>query len=176
MLELVIEPTELWDETNEEFVYTDKQILKLEHSLAAISKWESKYCKPFISEEPKTKKEIMYYVKCMTLNEVDDVIYTYLDTNHLKKIYEYMEAPMTATWFSKKENTKNRNVITSEIIYYWMTALNIPFVCENWHFNRLMTLIKVCNEEQKPKEKLKPNELYRRNSMLNNSRKKMSKK
>lgn len=172
MLIITVPATEMWDEVNEEFVYTDEQTLELEHSLAAISKWEAKYCKPFISKEPKTKEEDIDYIRCMTINDVDDNVYKCLDEKMMNTIREYMEAPMTATWFSKKEKKSgSRDVITSEVIYYWMTVLNIPFSCENWNFNRLMTLIKVCNEEQKPQKDIKLKDLYKRNNALNAARK-----
>lgn len=174
MLKLVVPGTEMWDEDKSEFLYTEDTVLFLEHSLVSISKWESKYCKPFMTEEEKSMAELIDYIKFMTTNEIDDEnVYSTIINNRelVKTIYEYMNAPMTATWFSKEnKKTRSREVITSEVIYYWMTALNIPFSCETWHINRLITLIRVCSEEQKPQKDLKLNDLYKRNSALNAAR------
>ena len=174
MLKITVPATELWDDVNSEFVYTQEQELVIEHSLASVSKWEAVHQKPFISNDPKTEEELIDYIRCMTMNDVrDGNVYIAIGKYRhiMKQIREYMEAPMTATWFSKKENRKqSRDIITSEVIYYWMTALNIPFSCENWHLNRLFTLIKVCSEEQKPRKDLSKSDLYKRNSALNAAR------
>jgi len=173
MLEITIPAGELWNEAKSEFIHTDEQTLILEHSLVSLSKWESKHCKPFLSDKPKTLEEDIDYIRCMTLNAVrsPDCYYN-MTRETISGIHEYMEAPMTATWFSNsKTQPKSREVITAERIYYWMTVLNIPFSCETWHLNRLFTLIRVCSEEQKPKKDLKAKDLYKRNSALNAARK-----
>ena len=147
MLQITIPAREMWDEQNNEFVYTNEQTLQLEHSLISLSKWESKWNKPFLSKESKTYEEILDYVKCMTLTQkVSPVIYANLTDENMRDIQRYIEAPMTATTFSEEKNMKgNREIVTSELIYYWMIALGIPLECEKWHLNRLIKLIRICS-------------------------------
>lgn len=174
MLEITIPAVEQWDELNEEFVYSKEQTLKLEHSLVSLSKWESKWCKPFLSKEEKTKEELIDYVRCMTLTQnVDENIYRFLTNENINKINEYIQAPMTATWFSEdKQSQRNREQITSELIYYWMIALNIPSEYQKWHLNRLLTLIRVCNIKNQPAKKMSRKEIASRNAALNAARRK----
>ena len=174
MLSLTIPARELYDERTNTFIYEEEQTLELEHSLLSLSKWESKWCKPFLGKDKLTYEQTIDYVRCMTLNEVTDPrIYDRLTNGNIKSIEEYIEAPMTATWFSDEKKGKNSNQqITNELIYYWMVALQIPFECEKWHLNRLFTLIKVCNAENKPKKKMSQKELLSRNAALNAARRK----
>ena len=180
MLEITIDPQEGFDETSQEFVYTPRTTLQLEHSLISISKWEAKWHKPFLqSSDNLTSDEIIDYIKCMTISpgKVDDKIYYLLTKDKVDVITDYIRNPMTATWFKEEKNKpKSREVITSELIYYWMVALQIPFECQKWHLNRLLTLIRVCNaknEESMPnkKNKLTKGELMSRNAALNAQRK-----
>lgn len=155
MLVITIPATEEFDEIKGEFLYTKEQTLQLEHSLISISKWESKWCKPFLSKNEKTKDEVMDYIKCMTLNNVGDDAYRCLTQENLNAINKYIEAPMSATYFNEDKNGKSsREVVTSELIYYWMIALQIPFECQKWHLNRLLTLIRVCNVKNAPPKKM----------------------
>lgn len=144
--------------------------LTLEHSLVSISKWEAKWHKPFISKEPKTTEELLDYVRCMTLTQnVDPLVYNFIDNSVLKQITDYIEDSMTATWFSEDKKPPSREIVTSELIYYWMVALQIPFECQKWHLNRLMTLIKICsikNDPSKNKKKMSAKE----RSALNKAR------
>lgn len=174
MLKIIIPATELWDETNQEFVTTKEQILEMEHSLVSISKWESKWCKPFLSKEKKTLEETIYYAKCMTITKnVSDETYMYLTNENIEQINDYIGAPMTATWFSEDNSgPKNREQITSELIYYWMIALNIPSEYQTWHLNRLLTLIRVCNIKNQPPKKMSRNEILSKNAALNAARRK----
>ena len=174
MLEITIPETEQWDELTQEFVYPKAQTLQLEHSLVSLSKWESKWCKPFLSKEDKTFEETIDYIRCMTLNRhVPDEVYGCLTRNNIKQINEYISAPMTATWFSKDTTGRgSREQITSELIYYWMIALNIPFECQKWHLNRLLTLIRVCNLKNQPSKKMSRREIMSRNAALNAARRK----
>ena len=174
MLEITIPETEQWDELKQEFVYTKAQTLQLEHSLISLSRWESKWCKPFLSKEDKTFEETIDYIRCMTLNRyVPDEVYGCLTRSNIKQINEYISAPMTATWFSKDTTERSsREQITSELIYYWMIALNIPFECQKWHLNRLLTLIRVCNLKNQPSKKMSRREIMSRNAALNAARRK----
>lgn len=152
-----IEKREMWNEITETFDYIDECDIVIEHSLYAIEKWEEKYHKPFMVEGNKTGEELMDYIRMMTLNEVDDSAYSHLSEENIKEINEYMNNPMTATVFSKEDeetfNKKSDGFVTAELVYYWMTAENIPFECRFWNINKLITLIKVCSIKNKPDDK-----------------------
>lgn len=176
MLKIIIPAFEQYDERNEEFINVKEQSLQLEHSLVSLSKWESKWCKSFLSKkDEKTTEEVIDYIRCMTITQhVNPITYMRLTEEHITKIQEYIEAPMTATTIATNERTINREIITAEIIYYWMVTLNIPFECQKWHLNKLLTFINVCmikNQDPK-KNKLNRKDLLARNAALNAQRKK----
>ena len=172
MLKVTIPAIELYDEVNNEFITSKEQTLQLEHSLVSLSKWESKWHKPFLTKEPKTVEETLDYVKCMTTTQnVDDSVYKFVTSENLDQVREYISAEMTATKFSNdNKKTTSREIITAEIIYYWMIALDIPFECQKWHLDRLLTLINVCNIKNAPSKKTGKRELMSRNAALNASR------
>ena len=172
MLQIKVEATELWDELNQQFINVKEQTLRLEHSLTSLSKWESKWCKSFFDKEDKTDEQIIDYIKCMTLDRnVDPNAYRCLSDKNVMTIRDYIEAPMTATTFSDNKKGMSRDVITSELIYYWMIALNIPFdPCQKWHLNRLITLIRVCEIKNQPAKKMSKQEIIARNAALNAER------
>ena len=175
MLQITVPAVEGWDEENERFVILHKeQTLQLEHSLISLSKWESKWCKPYLSKIEKTDEEILDYIKCMTLTQnVSPDVYNRLDKDNVEKIEKYIKAPMTATTFSDDKSSKhNREIITAEIIYHWMIALNIPVEFQKWHLNRLITLIRVCNIKNSPPKKRSRREIMSQNAALNAARKK----
>ena len=171
MLKVTVPALEVFDEKNNSFIEFPETVLQLEHSLVSISKWESKWKKPFLSKEEKTPEQILDYVKCMTLTQnVNPEIYKYLPQEVTSKISEYIEAPMTATTFREDNNKRNNEIITSEIIYYWMVAFSIPFECQKWHLNRLLTLIRVCSIKNAPEKKMSTKEIMNRNRALNKAR------
>lgn len=173
MLTITIPAIEQWDEINQEFINVKEQTLQLEHSLVSLSKWESKWCKPFFSKDTKTIEEIKDYIKCMTITQnVNPEIYNFIPDNIMNEIKQYIDAPMTATWFSDKKGKSNSEQITNELIYYWMISLNIPFKCEKWHLNRLLTLIKVCDIKNQPAKKMSKREIMSNNAALNAARRK----
>lgn len=174
MLRITIPAEEFWDEVNEEFIYTKEQTLQLEHSLVSLSKWESKWHKPFLTKDEKTIEETIDYIRCMTITQnVKPEVYNRLENEHIDQVNAYIEDSMTATWFREEKNkTRNNEIITSERIYYWMIALQIPVNFEKWHLNRLLTLIRVCNEENKPKKKMSRRELINQRRAENEARKK----
>lgn len=174
MLQITIPAVELWDGGKQEFVYTKEQTLQLEHSLVSISKWESKWCKPFLTKDAKTFEETIDYIRCMTLTQnVDPKVYNYIPNNVMNQIEQYIDAPMTATWFVENEKGKpSREQITSELIYYWMIALNIPWDCQKWHLNRLLTLIRVCNIKNQPLKKMSKKDIISRNKAINEANRK----
>ena len=172
MLRIVVPAGEVFDEATNTFYSTNECVLELEHSLVSLSKWESKWCKPFLGKEEKTQEETIDYVRQMTINDnVPSDVYSCLTEQNLTDILEYINAPMTATWFAEDKHARpSREIVTSELIYYWMIALNIPMECQHWHLTRLMTLIKVCNIKNTPPKKMGRRELMNRNAGLNASR------
>lgn len=172
MLLLTIPPIEMFNEKTNEFVYSKETKISLEHSLVSLSKWESRWNKPFLSKDNKTLEETIDYIRCMTITQnVDSDVYFRLTDDNINTINKYIESPMTATTFS--DNGRNsREIITSELIYYWMISLNIPMECQRWHLNRLLTLIRVCNIKNTPPKKMSRREIMDRNAALNAARRK----
>ena len=161
-----------WDEKNEVFVDAKTTTLQLEHSLVSISKWESKWNKPFLSKKEKTYDEIIDYIKCMTLTQnVKPEVYDCLSAENIKEIDDYINDSKTATTFSNRnQQGGSRETVTSELVYYWMIQLNIPFECQKWHLNRLLTLIEVCNVKNSPPKKMSKKDLYRHHAAVNAAR------
>ena len=173
MLQIIVPATEQWDEIKQEFVYTKETTLQLEHSLVSLSKWESKWCKPFLSKEDMTAEETIDYIRCMTITQnINPEVYTCLSDENITQVRDYIQAPMTATFFRKENGPPSREIITSELIYYWMIALNIPFECQKWHLNRLLTLIRVCNIKNQPAKRRSQREIMEYNTSLNEARRK----
>lgn len=186
MLKIKVEDRDdIYDKETKSFKVIKGAEITLEHSLISVSKWEAKYHKPFLEMGKELNGEqLLYYIKCMTLTQcVRDEVYMIMSEDNIKEIQEYIADPMTATWFNEvninsktKGKGHDKQIVTSELIYYWMIAQNIPMECEKWHLNRLMTLIKVCsikNEEAqggKKSNKMSRSELAMRNQALNAQR------
>lgn len=173
MLKLTIPEMEIWDSINEEFNTIPSHTLQFEHSLLSISKWEAKHCKPFLSENLSGEDALDYY-RCMLITQnVDQSVFKYLPQNAIKQLNDYIQHPMTATTFTEygqSGKSKGRTIITSELIYYWMIIHNIPFECEKWHLNRLLTLIRVCNAKNGADKKMSRSEILANNRALNAAR------
>lgn len=174
MLTIVVPGDEIFDEKLQEFNTQGDVTLELEHSLASLSKWESIYEIPFLGQEQKTTEQVIGYIKCMVLTpEIPEEIFPKLSKENIRKVQEYIDAKMTATWFSEPLGApKSRDVITAELIYYWMIVFQIPFECQNWHLNRLFTLIRICNIKQAKPQKMSRSEIAARNRELNAQRRK----
>lgn len=177
MLKIIVPGPELYDPEGNLFFKTKDTELTLEHSLVSLSKWESKWKVPFLNNNQFTPEQFIDYVRCMTLTQnVDPSVYTKLTQDNIKEITQYMEDPMTATTINDKNLPRQKGprrgsqVITSELIYYWMTALNIPFECQKWHLNRLMMLIKVASVEQQPPKQMSKRDIMAQNKSLNAAR------
>ena len=174
MLQITVPGVEGWDERINQFIKIKEQTLILEHSLVSLSKWESRWHKPFLSKGEKTMEETIDYIKCMTITQnVDPNIYNFLTQENIKQVMDYIDDPMTATTFSEEKSRKpNREIITAEVIYYWMVALNIPPEYQKWHLNRLMTLIRVCNIKSAPPKKRSKRDILTSYAELNAARRK----
>ena len=167
--------TELLDEDTGRIIPVRGQELRLEHSLVSISKWESKWKKPFLGNEAKTQDETTDYIRCMTLTQnVNPIVYHTLKPEHYRQINEYINDTMTATTFRNVPGRGGKGgrqgVITSEIIYYWMISLEIPVEFQTWHLNRLLTLIRVCNEKSQPGKKMSKKDVMSQYRSLNAAR------
>lgn len=174
MLVISVQEHESFNEAEGKFIETGSYTLLLEHSLASLSKWEAKWERPFLGREPKTQEQTLDYIRQMCLTpDVPPEVFSALKAEDYRAIDRHINAKMTATWFSEQPTAgRGGEVITAEIIYYWMVSLNIPFECDQWHLNKLLTLIKVCNEKNAPKKKMSRAEIARRNSALNAARQK----
>lgn len=168
MIDIIIPKTEYFDESTMQFKYTKEQKITLEHSLIAVSKWESKFEKPFLSSKKNTY-ETLEYIKCMTLTQnVNPEVYLHLSDQNIKDIQAYIEAPMTATTFKKLEKRGGKKeIITAELIYYWMIAFNIPVEFQKWHLNKLLTLIEVCARKNEPPKKMSRREISAQHKAIN---------
>jgi len=155
MLEITVPGIEFFDDDTEEFITVGDTVIRLEHSLVSLSKWESLWEKPFLSEEAKTVEQTMSYIRLMLLtpNVATDVLVR-LSEDNINDINGYINAKQSATFFNESiQPAHKKEIITSELIYYWMLTLNVPIECEEWHLNRLFTLIKVCSEKNAPQKK-----------------------
>lgn len=172
MISIHIPEIELLDEKTMEFIKIKPQDLVLEHSLISISKWESKWHKPFLANNNKSTEEVIDYLRCMTITQnVDPIVYDFISKDDILRIDEYIQDSMTATTFSNQQR-RNRDIITAEIVYYWMVTFNIPFECQKWHLNRLLTLINVCSIKNQPAKKMSKADIRSRNAALNEARRK----
>ncbi len=182
MLTITIPATEYFNSETNEFITAEGKSLSLEHSLVSISKWESKWHKPFFGLDEKTPEEVLDYIRCMTLTKnIDPDFYYRLTPDNIREIEAYIDNPMTATTFSDDRKGKGaktvggrKKIITSEVIYYWMVALNIPMECQKWHINRLLTLIRVVDIKNQPTKKMSKKDIINRNRQLNAARRQAS--
>lgn len=171
MLEISVPGGEFWIEESEEFIHTKPQKLRLEHSLISISKWESKWKRAFLADRPKTDEQVLDYIRCMTINgDFPPETYAALSQENIDEIMAYIGDSMTATYIYKgfgNDNSSGRGeVLTSELIYYWMVCFNIPVEFQKWHLNRLLTLIDVFEAKNSTKKR-KIGEIIKDNRALN---------
>lgn len=173
MLRITIKGDDFFDEEKNEFISIGDVILDLEHSLVSLSKWEAKYEKAFLGRSEKTNEELFDYLRCMIVNEdFDPTVMQRASKENFEEIQKYIESNQSAVKFDAMPGKSGTGeTITSELIYYWMVAYNIPFECEVWHLNRLFALIRICNVKNAPKKKMSKQEIARQNRELNAKRK-----
>ncbi|MET0787480.1 MAG: hypothetical protein ABWY25_12340 [Paenisporosarcina sp.] len=173
MLKLIVPGDEYFDEETATFETVGDFELELEHSLISLSKWESKYQKPFLESNQKTPEEILAYIETMILTPIyPENIFNRLNQQNIDEIHKYIESKESATTFGRMPEHRGKGeTVTSELIYYWMVAFNIPFECERWHLNRLFALIRICNIKNSKPKKMSRNEIASRNRELNAQRK-----
>lgn len=172
MLVLTIGGKDFFDPKIGKFVTTPAVKLRLEHSLRSLAKWEAKWEVPFLSDKPKTREQTLDYIRCMDLSGRDDVDLTGVELTHIDKVNEYISAKMTATTINRRNgNKRSRDIITAEIIYYWMIQAGIPSEYDKWHLNRLLMLIEVCNVKNGPQQKMGRREQMAQQRALNAARK-----
>lgn len=174
MLELKVEGMEFFNDDTQEFYTVAPVTLRLEHSLVSVSKWESKWKTPFLSAKDLTIEQSRDYIKCMTINQhVDPLVYASLTNSHMETVNEYIKEERTATTFNERQiGPPNRQVITSELIYFWMAQYNIPFECQKWHLSRLLTLIRIASIKNAPDKKMSKRAVMSKNASLNAARRK----
>lgn len=172
MLTITVPKTELFDERTEEFITLPPVVLELEHSLASLSKWESIVEKPFLGKTEKTAAETRFYIECMIVTpDFPRGIVQRMSRENLDQINAYLESAQSATRFGDmpKKSVQNE-VVTAELIYYWLVAFRIPFEVETWHLNRLFSLIRICNAKNSPPKKRSAREIAAERRRLNEQR------
>ena len=172
MLIVSLPEVEGFDEETQSFVSLPGGELHLEHNLIALSKWESITHKHLIGNEDVSPEEMLLYIECMiTDEEYDRELLDRLPASEIERVSNYMADTKTATTFVNKGDKDGSGEYTSsELIYYWMIACQIPFECETWHLSRLLTLIRVCNEKNQPEKKMSRSDILSRNRDLNRAR------
>lgn len=173
MFEITIDEYEGYDDKAQVFITKPSITLQFEHSLLSLSKWESKWKIPFLTGKEKTPEQLIDYFRCMCLTDVSLDVLNRMDIVDANDLMKYIEDPQTASWIDSRDNPKrNTEIVTSELIYYWMITHTVPFSCETWHLNRLLTLIRICSEKSKPAEKMPASDIAMRNRELNEARRK----
>lgn len=171
MLKLTIKGNESFDESTNRFVKTEDVTIVLEHSLVSLSKWESIWEKPFLGPQEKSTEETLSYIQAMTITpNVPPEVYSRITQEDLELVNKLITAKMTATVIREESGSGRKEIITAEVIYHWMIAMQIPMECQYWHLNRLLTLIRVCNAKNAPKKKMSKSEIAAQNRALNAQR------
>lgn len=171
-ISIIVPGRDFFDSQTNRFISTKQQKLVLEHSLLSIAKWEMKWHKAYLSLEQKTDEQNLDYIRCMCLTEPSDpMVFLSLTKENIKAISDYISDPMTATTFNRRDKKPSREIITNELIYFWMAEYNIPFdPCQKWHLNRLMTLIEVAAVKNQPPKKMGKRDILSQNAALNAQR------
>lgn len=172
MLTIIVPGDEFFNEETQQFTTVGDVVLELEHSLVSLSKWESEFEKAFLGPGEKTSEEVVGYVRAMTLTpDVPSEVFSRLSAKNFTEVNLYIESKQSATTFGEMPKSTGRGeIVTSELIYYWLVAFNIPFECEKWHINRLFALIRICNIKNGKQKKMSKGQIAQRNRELNAQR------
>lgn len=163
MLEITVPESELYLSEENRFVTVPSCVLSLEHSLISVAKWESKWHIPYLNASKRTKAQDLDYIRCMVVGPIkNDFVFSALTPENIQQIRNYIDDTMTATTFSKTPPSRNKQVVTAEVLYARMFANNIPMECQKWHLNRLLTLIRVCDTASSPPSKMDKKQLAAR--------------
>lgn len=167
---ITIPAGQLYSESENRFYKVEETTVELEHSLVALSKWESKWHKPFLTKDQKTRAEVIDYFRCMCLTpSIEPLVFNAIKDREFVRIMKYIDDPMTATTITHHSSTKrgNTGTVTSELIYYWMGEYNISKECEWWHINRLFKLIEITSVKRQPEKKMSKRDIAAQNKSLN---------
>jgi hypothetical protein len=175
VLTIIVPGIEMYDEATSTFIQFEPYRLDLEHSLVSVSKWESETEKPFLGAKEKTPEELQQYIRAMAIsNDVPAHVFNALSVDNIRAIDTYINKKMTATRInSRGGNSQNKEIVTSELIYFWMISFGVPLECEHWHLNRLLMLLQVCSIKQQPQKKMRPAEAAAQQRALNAQRRAM---
>ena len=172
MLEIITKEDEFYQPNINKFIQIPSCTLTLEHSLISLAKWESRWQIPYFDNNKKTTAQDLDYIRCMVIGNVkNEHVFETLSVEDIIRIKEYIASPMTATTFQKKSRGNSRKeIMTAEVIYAHMFAHNIPIECQKWHLNRLLTLLRVCDLQNAPKEKMSKKQTALWNAQQNEAR------
>ena len=160
-----------WDYARQEFIDVAEQDVELEHCLLAIARWESKWKTPFFVDHL-SAEQWTDYIGFMAL-DVPDFRFAYsLSNEQIKEVIDYIQTPQTATWFSEENKSGKKEQLTTELVYYYMAQVPLPFeLCERWHFSRLMSILRIAGIKSQPEKKMSFNQIAAQNRALNAARK-----
>lgn len=172
MLELVVKMPSFYNRKTKEFSGEEPVTLQFEHSLHALSKWESKYEIPFVNTS-KTEEQIGFYIECMLLtSNPPDKWFELLTGADVIKLQQYIGARSSATTFLERgRSSDSSTIVTAELLYFYMVHFGIDFEAQYWHLNKLVTLIRVCSEMNKQPEKRSMTDIISERNALNEARK-----
>lgn len=172
MIEITIKGIEGFDQTTQTFIPAPKdRTIRLEHSLISLSKWEEQTKRRFLSKVsgPQTKEDWILYMQCMSLDgPIDPLLLACMTEEQFKRVVAYIQDNRTATTIQRvdKPGRKNKE-LSSELLYYYMSALQLPYFAEKWHLSRLLTLIDVANDQQSGGKKTNYKDTLKHYSQLN---------
>lgn len=161
-----------FDRVTEEFVTFPPARLTLVHNLLSIVRWESKWKRSFVDRPPSSVDEVIDYVECMADGQPSvPHMLERLTRDHTEAIKAYIADPMSASvMLSRPGQTKSSEKMTSDLIYYYMVTFQIPFEAEEWHLNRLLMLIRICNAKQSAGQKTNSKSAASQRAALNRAR------
>ena len=173
MLTITVPGIDFWDSEREIFIVRDEFVLELEHSLVTLSKWEQKYEKPYLGPEKHSTEEVLGYVAAMAVTQdLSPEVLVRLSEDNFVEISEYINKKASGTFFSDvMPGKRSSEIITSELIYYWLSAFHIDFnPVENWHLTRLFNLLRVASVKNAPEKKRSRASIAQEQKALNEQR------